>query len=83
MHHDLHPVERQRLAHDVRLEEAESSRPAQRLEVALFCRAGVERIEVVDADHRVAAGDERFAQVGPDEPRRARHEDAPAHRTIP
>src|SRR2546425_272026 len=45
--------------------------------------AGVERIEVVDADHGVAAGRQRLAQVRPDEPRRARHEDTEAHRRSP
>ncbi len=84
MEHQGHALERQRVARHVRLDEPEARMAAQAFEVPLLVRAGVERVEVVEADDLVAAGHQGLAHMRSDEPRRAGDESALAHvGTIP
>src|SRR5207247_491824 len=72
--HDRHAVERQRIAHNVRLDEPKAFGPTQPVEVSLLHGAGIEGIEVIDAHDLVTPGEKRFAHVRADEPGCARDE---------
>src|SRR5882762_2857372 len=80
--HDRYALERERIADDIGLHEAEALGPAQPVEVPLLHGAGVEGIEVVDAHDLVTPGEERFAHVRADEPGRARDEQPGAHASV-
>src|SRR5262245_20292117 len=76
----LHPVERQRIARDIRLDKLKTRVLADPLEVPLLHRACVERVEIIDACNPVASREERVGEMRADEPRGAGEEHLCTHR---
>ena len=59
----LDAVQRDSIAGDIGLHEPKPRKFAEARQVALFDVPRVERIEIIDAGHLIAAPDERLAQV--------------------
>ena len=65
----------------VLLVEMEPRQASHLPQVALLHAAGIERVEIVDPHHLVAAAGQRLDQMRADEPRRPGDED-PGHRAL-
>ena len=79
MNHDADAIERERVTRHVGFEETKPGMAAEVLEIPFLQRAGVERVEVVGAHDLVPPRKQRLTQVGADEARRPRDQEASAH----